>query len=229
MINIFNYRMTISINNYMKNLCTNSLFYFAIFLIAIYSVGLISYLNFDSYSKSQLIFLSDEIFNKFSLLNHTDHYSLFAFHIITSMLWMLVGIIQFLFYSKLHRIFGYLYFLFGFFSALTSVPMAYKYNIHFLITLGSFNMFGFYLYTTYKSIQMIKNHNLKMHKYYNYLNYSIGVGSIIMRPVMFLLSMFSPITFINPYYYTYAFVFSAIFSFAFSILATHFLMVRYYL
>ena len=160
----------------------------AIFLgIFLYVIFIIFCLNesFYEYVYFEKVF-SPQIYFRYQKPHFAHHYILYFVHIISSSIWMLNGIYQFgaLQGTKIHKINGYIYIVASFMSATTAPLMAYFYDISNVINLGAISLMFCYFYTIYKMLSTIKNHNINLHKFYNIINYSIGVGSIIMRPML---------------------------------------------
>jgi hypothetical protein len=165
----------------------------------------------------------DEVFNQYQKPHFTDHYGLYFTHLVTSCLWMNIGTYQFYTQGKNnHKIVGYSYYVFSFLSSLTAIPMAVYYNITYAITFGSVNLFFYYLYTGYWSIYYILHKDIINHKKFTQINFAIGIGSVIMRPVMMIVRfLFVPQLFNLQIVYQIYFTLTAYISFIGTILVSH--------
>jgi hypothetical protein len=196
--------------------------------IVIYCIDLLKYLSYESYYEVSEKIFNYELFEYFQLPHMTQYFSIFATHIVSSVIWMLFGVILFninlfninLFNTKknkYHKIIGYIYYSMGSISALTSIPMAIKYRMNNIIIIFSIVFATLYFLTMYLALYNIYNKNIKHHQYFNKINMSIGIGSIIMRPIMYVYILAYG-KFTNIALYSSVFTISALISFIGSVL-----------
>jgi hypothetical protein len=165
-------------------------------LLLIYNFNLINMINLRFYTF--IMPVSQDVKIRYHNILLHDYNLLFKIHIISSMLWMLLG--TYLISTELnlksyycpclckksnryiHRILGYLYVIFSMISAFTSIPCAYIQNMNCIIKYGSIFIVFIYFYSIINALIYIKNK--RKHMYYMIISFSTGIGSVLMRPLM---------------------------------------------